>query len=219
MEFTTTKRGGRVLLYEGHRYVINRRGRDERIFWRCSNRECTGSLTTLKDNTITTQKDHNHPGDQAAIEVEKIVVELKEAAKETVRPIPTLYHEKIQRIAVMPNKEEVSSKMPTFEQIKTSLYESRRQRLPALPTERAQVHFSGEWTKTASGESFLLAEDGSGDDKIVVFATDTNIKILCEADTIYVDGTFQTCPKLFYQIFTIHAFKQGKQHPSLCFLA
>ena len=123
---------------------------------------------------------HNHPGDQAAIEVEKIVVELKEAAKETVRPIPTLYHEKIQRIAVMPNKEELSSKMPTFELIKTSLYESRRQRLPALPTERAQVHFSGEWTKTASGESFLLAEDGSGEDKIVVLATDTNINILYE---------------------------------------
>ena len=48
-------------------------------------------LTTLKDNTITTQKDHNHPGDQAAIEVEKIVLELKEAAKETVRPISIVY--------------------------------------------------------------------------------------------------------------------------------
>ena len=44
--------------------------------------------------------------------------------------------------------------------------------------ERVQVHFSEEWIKTASGESFLLAEDGSGEDKIVVFATDTNIFVL-----------------------------------------
>ena len=26
-----------------------------------------------------------------------------------------------------------------------------------------------------------------------------------------MDGTFQTCPRLFYQIFTIHTFKNGKQ--------
>ena len=41
-----------------------------------------------------TQKDQNHPGDQAAIEFEKIVIELKEAAKETIRSILTLYHER-----------------------------------------------------------------------------------------------------------------------------
>ena len=28
-----------------------------------------------------------------------------------------------------------------------------------------------------------------------------------------MDGTFQTCPRLFYQIFTIHTFKNGKQFP------
>ena len=48
---------------------------------------------------------------------------------------------------------------------------------------------------------------------ILVFGTDKNIALLCEANTIYVDGTFQTCPKLFYQIFTFHAFKHGKQFP------
>ena len=52
----------------------------------------------------------------------------------------------------MLNKEEISSKMPTFEQIKTCLYDRRHKRFPALPTEQAQVHFSGELLKTASGE-------------------------------------------------------------------
>ena len=28
-----------------------------------------------------------------------------------------------------------------------------------------------------------------------------------------MDGTFQTCPSLFYKIFTLHAFKGGKQFP------
>ena len=35
----------------------------------------------------------------------------------------------------------------------------------------------------------------------------------CEADRMYVDGTFQTCPRLFYQIFSCHIFKHGKQFP------
>ena len=46
-------------------------------------------------------------------------------------------------------------------------------------------------------------QDGSGEDKTVAFATDTNIKMLCEANTTYIDGTFDTYPKLFYQIFSI----------------
>ena len=58
-----------------------------------------------------------------------------------------------------------------------------------------------------------IAEDGDGDDKVITFGTDKNIELLCESDTIYVDSTFQTCSKLFYQIFTMHAFKHGKQYP------
>ena len=32
MEFISTKRNGRALVYQGYKYVINRRGRDGRIF-------------------------------------------------------------------------------------------------------------------------------------------------------------------------------------------
>ena len=50
MEYITTKRGGRALIYHAgiHRYVINRRGRDERIFWKCGvSRLCSGAVTTM----------------------------------------------------------------------------------------------------------------------------------------------------------------------------
>ena len=66
-------------------------------------------------------------------------------------------------------------------------------------------------TKIVSGEDFLIAEDGQGEEKIIIFATDRNVTLLCKAETIYVDGTLETCPRLFYQVFTIHAFKNGKQ--------
>ena len=44
-------------------------------------------------------------------------------------------------------------------------------------------------------------------------ATDDNMKLLAEAETLFFDGTFHTCPENFYQIFTVHAFKNGQQFP------
>ena len=78
----------------------------------------------------------------------------------------------------------------TYSRFKSSLYRNRRSRLSPMPGSRTDVHFEGEWTKTASGEDFLMAEDGEGEDRLVIFATEVNMKLLCEAQTIYVDGTF-----------------------------
>ena len=69
MEFITTKRGARAIVYEGHKYVLNRRGRDGHIFWRCGrNRSCSGSLCTLEDEIISQKDTHNHPPDDAEIQ-------------------------------------------------------------------------------------------------------------------------------------------------------
>ena len=63
MEFVTTQRGARFLIYEGHKYVINRRGRDGRIFWRCAkSRQCKGAVTTKENEIISSRSDeYNHP--------------------------------------------------------------------------------------------------------------------------------------------------------------
>ena len=80
----------------------------------------------------------------------------------------------------------------------------------ATSKSRDEVHF-GEWAETHSGEQFLMAEDGEGSNKLIIFSTTRlgNIQNLAEADKVFMDRTFQTCPGLFYQIFTIHAFKNG----------
>ena len=95
--------------------------------------------------------------------------------------------------------------------MKSSLYRIRRNRLPQLPKSRDEVHFEVEWIKTHALEQFLIIEDREGDHKIIIFPTSVNLSHLSESEMIYVDGTFQTCPKLFYQIFTLHSMKYGKQ--------
>ena len=50
-----------------------------------------------------------------------------------------------------------------------------------------------------------------------MFSTNTNLALIAEAP-IYMDGTFQICSRLFYQVFTLHAFKHGQQFPLVYFL-
>jgi hypothetical protein len=39
--------------------------------------------------------------------------------------------------------------------------------------------------------------------RIIAFATTENLRDLANADIVFCDGTFYTCPNLFYQIYSI----------------
>ena len=131
--------------------------------------------------------------------------------KETIDPIPAVYQQQLVEVSASQNLDQVAAKLPTLYSMKSSLYRIRRNRLPPVPMSRDAIHFEGEWSIKYAEERFLMTGDGEGNDKIIIFSTAANLKHLSQSDKIYVDGTFQTCPKLFYQIFTLHSMKHGKQ--------
>ena len=52
----------------------------------------------------------------------------------------------------------------------------------------------------------MLQFDNNDEEKgIIILATSRNLDILEESTSWYVDGTFSTCPQLFYQVLAIHA--------------
>ena len=77
-----------------------------------------------------------------------------------------------------------------------------------MPRSREDVNLQGEWACTLKGENFVIAAEDQ-EDKIILLGTSTNLHRLAESDVYYTDGTFQTCPSLFYQIFTIHIVATG----------
>jgi len=81
-----------------------------------------------------------------------------------------------------------------------------------MPQTHAEVTLAGDWAYTLGGEPFILAEEGA-DDNIILLGTQSNLHHLAEAECLYMDGTFQTCPRLFYQIFSIHIVKYGQTFP------
>ena len=55
------------------------------------------------------------------------------------------------------------------------------------------------------------------DTKIIMFTTESNLRFLCQDVHLFADGTFQYCPKYFYQLYTIHPFKNGQSMCGVCF--
>ena len=47
----------------------------------------------------------------------------------------------------------------------------------------------------------------------MIFSTIDNLQNLAAADTYFCDGTFSACPRLYYQIYSIHALVNDKMFP------
>ena len=105
MEFVTTTRGARSLIFEGYRYVINRRGRNDSIFWRCAkSRSCSGSLKTIKREIVSSRVgEHTHPPDEAEMTACKTVEMMKKRVKETIDPIPAVYQQQLVEVSASEN--------------------------------------------------------------------------------------------------------------------
>lgn len=48
---------------------------------------------------------------------------------------------------------------------------------------------------------------------MLIFSTQKNLTHLAAADIIYGDGTFYSCPSLFFQLYTFHAMVDGVMYP------
>ena len=59
-----------------------------------------------------------------------------------------------------------------------------------------------EYSQTWRGELFLLHQDNVAG--ILIFATDTDIRMLVRCAVIFMDGTFKTSPFPYLQFFTLH---------------
>ena len=110
--------------------------------------------------------------------------------------------------------EDLASSVPTYQSCRMSLHRERKRNEPVLPKERAHIQIPDDLKTTLDGRDFLQADDG-GEDKILVFATEQGIARACSAETVFIDGTFYTSPRLFCQLFTFHVQEQSKVYPAI----
>lgn len=197
--FIPSKRGGQLLvLPDNFVFRINNTVNDTK-YWRCV-KECSATAVTRQLNVVSSKGIHNHPPDAGFIQEKVAIAEAKtDAVNQPLKSMKRVYSEAFQ---VQPNEENFDP-LPSFTKHKHSLYRARAHRLPRIPHSRAAIALDGQWTQTIDGRNFVLANDGV-EDRLIIFGTTQNLRFLCAADTVYMDGTFKMAPAMFLQIFSIH---------------
>ncbi len=74
---------------------------------------------------------------------------------------------------------------------------------------------SSRYKKTTDGQRYLLADkvqrvDGTVEKRIIVYATDEQLRLLFTSSHIMMDGTFDSCPPHFDQLYSIHCMKNNQ---------
>ena len=210
VSFVPSKLGGQLLLLQGYLLSINYR-KNGKKYWKCKDVNCRVTAITEDNNLINQRGEHTHAADESLPQMKILKHQAKEMAKaEPSRPMKRIYEEVFRNVDL--DDERNMDYMPALQNIKNSLYTSRARRLPRIPHTRAEVELQGEWRTTLDGRDFVLANDGQ-DDKIIIFGTVQNLRLLCQADTIFMDGTFKTAPEMFAQLYSIHIYYLGTMLP------
>ena len=92
--------------------------------------------------------------------------------------------------------------------MRSRLQRTRASTLPPLPQDIDEVDIAGEWARNWRGQPLLSHLDN--DWGIAIFCTTENIRILQRCETIYIDGTFKTCPAPYSQFVTVHGKYLGQ---------
>lgn len=93
--------------------------------------------------------------------------------------------------------------MPSKEAMRLVIHRERVSNEPKLPKTLNEFIIPDEFTKF-EGEQFLIGHFIDDNDTILVFSTKTNLRLLDKSKFWIMDGTFQCCPDLFYQLYSIH---------------
>lgn len=206
--FVPSCRGGRLLLLQQHLLSINRR-KDEHTYWRCKVVGCRMTAVTSNDVLVSSNGEHNHPPDAGKVKQKVAIHKAKqEAISQPQKSMKRVFADAFGN----ENNEELMDHLPSFKRYRDTLYRARSQRLPHVPHNRQDIVLEGEWAETVDGRNFLLADDGI-DNRIIIFGTMQNLRYMCQADTIYMDGTFKLSPEMFLQIYSIHIEVMGTSIP------
>lgn len=202
-ELISSQKGGQILLRkDGHRYTQNKLNANGTTLWRCVSRNiCSASITLDKDKKIIL-REVDHVCDPSVLknEVKKKKEKLKVAVCENLGPVQKIVEEAFSNLRR--DNANDSDLIPSFRSVKDSLYRARKKFLNT----NLLTHSNLETITIpeALAKNFLLFEDG-GQDKIIVFATETARRIInTKSGAYFADGTFKSAPKPFYQLYVLH---------------
>lgn len=164
---------------------------------------CKVKLTrkTNEDGTYaykTNGATYTHIIDVRDKEVKKLIDAAKKAANETDQTTRDIY------ASVLAGKpEEVIARMPTASTVGKNIRNQRKGDHPKAPKTLSELGLPP--IHTNSGEDFIMYDSGlDPTNRIIMFSNEKSLDFLVKCEVLHMDGTVQSGPMLFDQIYVIH---------------
>lgn len=149
---------------------------------------------------------HAHGPDGRKLDTAVIRSWLKENAKDQPSTAPrTLVVEALNRA-----KPTTSAVLPSAENLARTVRRVRRSGGVAIPKTLTELELPDSYMITNDNQNFLLYDGyllDDEEDRLIIFGTEKNMKLLEESDSVHADGTFDVASPLFKQLYTIHGEK------------
>ena len=95
----------------------------------------------------------------------------------------------------------IAASLPQFRAIQSGLYKHKAKQWPVIPVNRSDLKIEDEWALCEDKtRRFLLYQD----EELVILCSDDGLRILSDSKRWQAKGTFDTAPKMFYQLYIIH---------------
>ena len=66
---------------------------------------------------------------------------------------------------------------------------------------------------TEDGQQFLILDEMEDQERILIFSSNAQMRIMLQSECLHMDGTFKSCPDLFNQVYIIHGYHRGESLP------
>lgn len=216
LEYILSEKGKPKLLYKNFIFA-NEKTVNGVTYWHCDQLKtkikCKKRVQTKNDAVIKENDSfHHHVVEASYIEAKKIRNTIRKNAKETENT-PT----SIISSAVAGSSKAAKAHLSTPANLKRCIRKCRKpEEIISEPTSRSAIHLTGKYLITEEGNKFLYYDSGEEVDKrILIFTTEENLELLKSSERWYGDGTFDTAPNLFCQLYTIHGIKDFESIPLL----
>lgn len=200
-EYVESRKGSYLVYFENYLFRKDRQYQNGDITYACRTHNCNIRGNLRGDCFfLTSSRSHAHPHDKATVDM----MRRKKVAVESAVDQPTTSMKRLYSTAFASEEGDTDASVPAFKSVKSSMYRKRAERLPKQPQTLIDMKLDGEWLKTKSNSDFLQIDDGT-EDRILVFFTVSNLRILASSKTYYMDGTFHVAARLFKQLYIIYA--------------
>lgn len=196
------------IIYKHFKYQRSAINKNGTSYYVCIDSECGVSLTTDEDAIAREpKKKHRHdPVSDCEIDIKIAINKLKISVQQDLNlDTQTAYNNIYLELVV---KYKAEKKLLTYlwkewSEIKHVFKYHRSLKQPKLPKDHSEISITGELAYL-NGKPFLRFDNKDSKSRILIFMSDSGAETLANSMTWHFDGTFKACPKLFYQILTIH---------------